>query len=260
MSNDSIAEYKPFSTLDDAPFSREDMALCSTGRVGYLQGKTPVPRTPSVANDNSMLAVILLFLVLVLVNFRYCRRMFKNISEDLVGVRRRANVFDDHTANELRASLILIIQLCVCQALLLYLYFSPHFASFDIINEKLMKITLLTAGLYVFQLVAYLVVGTVFADKTSCRLWVRGYNMSASISGILLIIPTFIAVFYPSMANVMIITALVVFFVVKFLFLIKGIRIFYDKFYSLLYFILYLCTLEIIPLIVVYSEAELLCK
>ena len=99
-----------------------------------------------------------------------------------------------------------------------------------------------------------------FADSASCKLWVRGYNVSAAISGIVLIYPTFIATFYPETTNAMIITALILFILIKSLFVIKGMRIFYDKIYSLLYFILYLCTLEIIPLIFVYSEVGLLCK
>ncbi|MDE6655263.1 MAG: DUF4271 domain-containing protein [Muribaculaceae bacterium] len=39
------------------------------------------------------------------------------------------------------------------------------------------------------------------------------------------------------------------------MFIIKGFRIFYHKIWSLLYFILYLCTLEIVPLIILYLTA-----
>lgn len=255
-----IVQLKPFSTFDEAPSSREDMVLCSTGRVGYLQGKSLEPRGISVANDSPLLAVLFLFVVVVLFNYHHCRRMFKNIKEDLVGVRRRANAFDDHTANELRASFVLILQMCVCQSLLLYYHFAARASAYEVMNRQLLMIFGLTAGLYLFQIVAYLVVGTVFADSASCKLWVRGYNVSAAISGIVLIYPTFIATFYPETTNAMIITALILFILIKSLFVIKGMRIFYDKIYSLLYFILYLCTLEIIPLIFVYSEVGLLCK
>ena len=261
MSNDSIyLEYKPNCSAGEAPWSAEDEVLCSTGRTGYLQGEEMIPRTPSASHDSPLLAVLLCFVVIVLLNYHHCNRMFKNLQEDLIGVRRRANAFDDHTANEVRVSFILILQLCVCQSLLLFYHFNPISATIEVINEKLLWITLCTVGLYVFQTISYAVVGNVFADKSATRLWLRGYNISASITSLILVFPAFFATFYPSTAKVMIIIGLIAFLMVKMMFIVKGFRIFYDKFYTLLYFILYLCTLEIIPLIVIYAEVGLLCR
>lgn len=244
----------------DAPSSVEDAQLCATGRIGYLQGETPLERNLSPGDSYPLTAVLLAFIVAVVLNYHHCSRMFKNIQEDLIGVRRRSNAFDDHTANELRASFVLILQLCVCQAILLYLHFRSHFGFEGIISGALGKTVLLTAGLYAFQVSAYFVVGAVFADKEATKLWLRGYNISSSVSSLFLILPTLIAVFYPPLTNAMIITALCLFLGVKMLFIVKGFRIFFDEIYSLLYFILYLCTLEIIPLIVIYAEVQLLCR
>ncbi|MDE6169760.1 MAG: DUF4271 domain-containing protein, partial [Duncaniella sp.] len=46
--------------------------------------------------------------------------------------------------------------------------------------------------------------------------------------------------------------AVVFYFLTRILFICKGFRLFYDNFGSLLYFILYLCTLEIVPLVLIY--------
>ena len=60
-------------------------------------------------------------------------------------------------------------------------------------------------------------------------------------------------IFYPSTTLWMLEIGLLVYFVARIMFIVKGIRIFYNKITSILYFILYLCTLEIIPLILVYK-------
>ncbi|MDE6061420.1 MAG: DUF4271 domain-containing protein, partial [Duncaniella sp.] len=41
--------------------------------------------------------------------------------------------------------------------------------------------------------------------------------------------------------------AIICYVLVRLIFIFKGFRLFYDNFGSLLYFILYLCTLEIVP-------------
>ncbi|MBR5727625.1 MAG: DUF4271 domain-containing protein, partial [Muribaculaceae bacterium] len=46
----------------------------------------------------------------------------------------------------------------------------------------------------------------------------------------------------------------------RFIFIFKGIRIFYSNLLSILYFILYLCGVEIVPLIVIYGITINLCK
>ena len=43
-------------------------------------------------------------------------------------------------------------------------------------------------------------------------------------------------------------TGIVLYIIARVIFICKGFIVFYDNFYSLLYFILYLCTLEIAPI------------
>ena len=51
----------------------------------------------------------------------------------------------------------------------------------------------------------------------------------------------------------MVATGSVLYLVVRLIFICKGFRLFYDNLLSSVYFILYLCTLEIAPLILLYK-------
>ncbi len=66
-------------------------------------------------------------------------------------------------------------------------------------------------------------------------------------AGLALSIPAAIFIAHPEWAPALTVCALVLYLAARILFIIKGFRIFYRGFGSFVYFILYLCTLEIIP-------------
>ena len=106
---------------------------------------------------------------------------------------------------------------------------------------------------YLVQLAAYGTVGFTFASKSGRREWLRGFNATQALLGITLVPAAVLAVFYPPLTFIAVAVGAGLYLLARLLFIIKGIRIFYDNFSSLLYFILYLCTLEIIPVIFIYE-------
>ena len=218
-------------------------------------------RNLSPAADSPLIAVLLLLAALVMFNANHGRRLFRNLTQDLWGLRQRQNAFDEHTANETQTFILLILVLCVGQALLLYSWFVGNVAvtSFHVINLCLLALLALTCGLFVFKLLAIMAIGNIFTDSHSAALWTRGFNTTSAFLGILTIFPALIVIFYPSVAFPMIILALCTFLAAEVSFVIKGFKIFYDAFAVLLYFILYLCSLEIIPVVIVYMMARAIC-
>lgn len=104
---------------------------------------------------------------------------------------------------------------------------------------------------YLFQLCAYNAVGYAFTDNEHRRAWIRAFNASQGLLGFALMPAAIVTVFYPVAAMAALWVALALYVVARFLFIVKGFRIFYENFGSLLYFILYLCTLEIIPPLII---------
>lgn len=105
---------------------------------------------------------------------------------------------------------------------------------------------------YLWQLAAYGTVGSIFADKVSARMWMKGFNASQSLLSMLIVVPAIVVLFNPSASHVILLMGAIFYFLARLAFICKGFRLFYDNFGSLLYFILYLCSLEIVPLVLLY--------
>jgi hypothetical protein len=109
------------------------------------------------------------------------------------------------------------------------------------------------------QLLAYKVIGYVFADKEMTEQLVNGFNSSQTLLGFLLLFPAMLLLFYPAVTEIMAVIGVIFYVLARFIFIYKGFRIFYSDFSSLLYFILYLCTVEVIPVILLIRGIFSLC-
>ena len=224
----------------------------------YLSGNEPMARTNHPGHDSGIMMLLAFTFILVSFSFKYYRRMLSTYGQDLWNVRNRANAFDEHTSNEHSVIGILIFQLCVYAGLLI----SAKINSIIPINpDKIMLTTCCMMGtyglFYLFQLAIYSMVGYVFADKNGATQWIKGFNASQIFLGFTLILPSVISIFYPTTSGAMLTIASILYVVARLTFIFKGFRIFYKNLYSLFYFILYLCTLEIIPIIFVYKIAQI---
>ncbi len=221
----------------------------------WEEGLEGTPRPINAGDNSGVLAIITGMFVVMALGFRQSKRLFKVLFKDLLGMRG-PNVFDEHTSNETGVLTLMAMQWSVYTGLLLYtlfnlLYHTPPTHAFSDIAQLIA----LTGAYYIFQLTAYNVVGFTFSTPEGRIFYVKGFTSSQSLLSFLLIIPALVALFYHQAAESMLITAGVLYILARLVFIIKGFRIFYHKIPSLLYFILYLCTLEIVPLIVLYNLA-----
>lgn len=245
------------SYLQDRPDS-----LTATAESDYTDGM-PAQMRPELPGYNSgILFIIIGMLLLVIANLQQVSRFFKTLMYDLHTVRRHSNVFDEHTVSETRLLAVLIVQLCVCEGILMSAAFGEYTS--PIPPSRLLTVYAVMAGLamvyYLWQVIAYNVIGYTFSDKEDTRQWLRGFKASQALLGCALLPPTLALLFYQSLTIYLITIGVTLYVIFRIIFIIKGIRIFYHNFYSLVYFILYLCSVEIIPLMIVYGNALLLCR
>ena len=223
----------------------------------YMSGNEPTSRNNHPGHDSGIMILLSVTFMLVAFNFNSYRRMLPTYAQNLWNVRRRANAFDEHTTNERSLIAILIFQLCVYGGLLMSTQISNII---PIAPEKTLTATYSMIGLcgiyYIFQLVSYSLIGYTFADNISSTQWLKGFKASQIFLGFLLIGPTVISIFYPTSSQAMLVIAISLYVIARLLFIFKGFRIFYNKIHSLFYFILYLCTLEIIPVIFLWNFSQ----
>ena len=158
----------------DAPTSPLDQALYSTREPGWMSGIRGEERPVTPGADTGVLAMVVLLLVLIGLNMRHVRRLLRTITQDLWSVRRRANAFDDHTAKESRTILILLLQLCCFEGILLYLWLgAPEATVSSGVFAPVGALAGLAALFYVFCLTGCVTVGYVFTDRVAAAQWSR---------------------------------------------------------------------------------------
>lgn len=217
---------------------------------GIREGIAPSDLKSSDSHSTSLSALLMAMLLFLCLNTSSLRQALKTYRHDLIGVRRRRNVFDEgHTAS-LPMSVLLALNLIVFEGIVLYNI--PGLPPLPRPGAAMIMMAI-AGAYYIFRYAAYKVVGYVFADQDGRRQWIDGFLATEAYTGLLLIIPALLLVFMPQWHDALVIISLSIICIGRFLFLTKGVRIFYVNLRSLLYFILYLCTLEIIPVLALYG-------
>lgn len=286
MLADSLT-YGPFPATDSVVFSNDFDSALAAPALTYTEAETlvvevapdPEPwlsgiegeeRAVPIGSDSGILSLVTGLLLMMMLIIHRCRKLFGALWQELLGMRSRANAFDDRTSGESSALILMSVQWSVCAGILLYCALALDGASLlaGLFGVEPLSLrpgfspfvdTVLLIGLalayYAAQLATYWTLGYVFADPAGRRLYVQGFTASQSLLGFALLIPALVAIFYQSSAAAMVAVAAGLYVLARIIFIIKGFRIFYRNFGSLLYFILYLCTVEILPLILVYRLA-----
>lgn len=257
--NDSTYIFQPLCHEQDAPTSAHDiLTFTGHGIDTCANGLRPEARPVGVGENSWLSSAIVLLLILIAFNFTYCRRLLALLPQDLFyGRRNSSHTFENRTSGEARVGFLAILMLCVSEGVLLMTAMNGTTPSSDITPQRLFNATLCYSGValayYLFQLGTYSIIGYVFTDRDSTRSWVRGFNASQVLLSMLLFIPALTSLFYPSGAYWTLWTAVACYSVSRVIFICKGVKIFFNNFPSLLYFILYLCALEIVPLLIIHQ-------
>lgn len=241
----------------EAPSSAAEKAVTYQGVVPYTMGIPGQPRKQLPGYDSGVMTLLIGVFLLITVNFRHYSTFIKTFTQNLFSVRSRANAFDERsTVSETRVLVSLISLLCVCEGILLYDVMSIyHPLQTTRTFAAVGSLSLLAAVYYIWQLVAYNTAAYIFNTPQGRSLWIKGFNASQSLLGLTLAVPAVLSLFNPSLTPLLLSVSLVLYVMARLIFIFKGFRIFYKNSFSWLYFILYLCTLEIIPLILTYKAA-----
>ncbi|MDE6341619.1 MAG: DUF4271 domain-containing protein [Muribaculaceae bacterium] len=189
---------------------------------------------------------------------------------DLVMVRERDNLFDTTVRETSLIFLMLLLSGCSFGVLLqqgVELFGSrlavradipditlPDFIAGAELPSALICMALCCAYIGVMWL-AYYLVGIVFSDGFHTWLWVRGFTAATALASVVMFPLALVSLIYPQWHSYTVAVALVMLILVKIVFIIKGFRIFFTESSSWVVFLYYLCSLEIIPLVLTFGLA-----
>ncbi|MCM1029117.1 MAG: DUF4271 domain-containing protein [Pseudoflavonifractor sp.] len=219
------------------------------GTVAYTRGMEPEPRPLLPGYDDGVAAILTgVFLLLALSVSRHTT-FLRTFASALLSGPRRTDTFDDHTVAESRITASLLILCCLCEGIMIHSAL-PFIGSW---GSPAIAISICAAGaaaLMLCQSAAYALTGYAFAYRAGdTRMWLRGFFASQSLLAIALTLPALALLFYPGAAREALTVGAILYVIARLFFFAKGFRFFYTNIFSLFFFILYLCTLEIAPIL-----------
>jgi len=223
--------------------------------------------TPVIELENNPIALksaehnwgFVLFFVcfLVIVNIIGNRNnLFLSLFSRLYRSKDRNSMFYETLANETFNKLFLCLQTILLLSIIIYCHAVHEYSlSITSLTEMLVfigKTSLVLIVFLLYKLLTYSIAGAIFFKKEAVIQWNDNFFSLISLNGIFLFFPTLI-IFYVEPAYIFCIYFIVFYLILNLFFIFyKLYTLFFHGKRHLLYFILYLCAQEIIPLYLVY--------
>ena len=244
-----------------------DTAFLSSVAARHVEIPAPVAnsecRPVFPLNDTGTIALLLLVFLSIALNYKKGHKYFSHLGSYLFSVRRRQNNFDDHTVSETNMMSALIANTCAMGGIIIYLavgYYRPELVVGQPVAKYVWALSAFVLLFFLAQQLLYRLLGYTFLpDKISRKLLIDGFNSSQSAMGLFLIPLAFVMLLFPATLEPMLCIAAMFYIFARIVFICKGFRIFFNNLASLLYFILYLCSVEIVPVILSFTGAIFLC-
>ncbi len=221
-------------------------------------------RPVSPLHDTGTIALILIVFLMIALNFKKGYKYFLHLGTYLFSMRRRQNVFDDHTVSETNLMASLIANTCVMGGIIMFLavgYYDQSLFDSEYLSRYIWSLSGYVLLFYLLQMMLYRIMGYTFLpDKESTKLLLDGFNSSQAMLGLCLCPVAFTMLLLPATLVPMLYIAAIFYILARIVFICKGFRIFFNNLASLLYFILYLCSVEIVPVILSFTGAIFLCR
>jgi len=232
----------------------------------YISKNSPGHKMSAEDGMSWVYLVLALMFCVIGIKFKGNSRYVKALIVDLTDTRLRHNAFDD-TVKETSLLFLLNVMWVACAGVLLWMLVKQTVPggmtdslSISVTRAEGIGLCTAVAGIYLLVMtVAYWVVGYVFSDQRQAQLWVKGASAAYGLETVALFPLALLSLTYPAWGPTLLLIAAAVFLFGKIVFLYKGFRIFFTQISSWLLFLYYLCSLEIVPLILAYVAAVAAC-
>lgn len=225
------------------------------GRSG-MAGE-PVPYR--VHNDDFMTSLLLICFMLLVLALSSVRRFFSRQIRNFFYTSHGVTTETMETATETRFQLFIVMLSCLLIALLFYFY-TLHFIGQTFILQSQYNLIFIyqgiIAGYFLLKLLFYTVANLVFFDGKRNEQWIRTQLFITSIEGILLFPAVLVQAYFQLPVRNVIAYFILVLLFVKILSFYKCYVIFFRRNVVSMQIILYLCALEIVPLLCLWSTLD----
>lgn len=231
----------------------------NTEAYGGRQGVAGDPVPYTLAGDNLLTGILVGSFILSVITLTRLQEFIVRQVKTFFRVQREATAMTE-TSSELWGQLYLVLQTCLLFGILSFLYTRTVVSDTFIVSQPLI-ITYYTIAFFTYFLlkgILYWGISLVFFDMKKNEQWIKFMIFIISVEGILLFpLVLLLAYFDVNIQNAVIYVAVVV-FLAKLLSFYRTFVIFFEKKALYLQFFLYLCALEITPLMLLGGSLMLM--
>ena len=249
---DSLARVDSLATIDSLRVA-DSIKLMIHRTSGFIG--TP---HPSMAQNESWVFLVLVALFFLLA-FSISRSgsLISETVKNFFHAKERSSIFSKATVNDFQIRLFIIF--FSIGVVSLYSYFSFHRQGTDFSILKFSLFLLVTTLFFGMKSIVFDIIGYVFLDSGSLKMAKESYFNILSLLGMILFPLLVIQIYIPyNMGNTTEIISLTACILAYILVILKLFQIFFRKIVASFYILLYLCTLEFLPLIALYQVYELI--
>ena len=222
------------------------------GRYGVAGD--PVPYT--VQHDNVIISLLLLLFVLATIAFSNSRHFVVRQTKNFFSTNREGMTEITETAVEIRFQAFLTFLNSLLLSILFYFYTLNFIGETFLLDSQYHLIAIflgMTVVYYLVKTMLYAIVNNVFFDGKKNRQWMKSFLFITSIEGVSLFPLVVVWTFFDISIQNAVIYVVIVISIVKILELFKCFLIFFRQNVVKLQIILYFCTLEIIPMALLWG-------
>ena len=206
-------------------------------------------------NDSFVTIILMLSFFLMTWVFTRSRHYLTAQASEYFNNRKHRNSSMDSLHNELNGKALMVCQTCFIAGLIffditqelqpeVFLHVDPY--------KLLASTTLLCLGYYLFKIVLYRFVNSIFFERQQCSTWNETYLLHILLTGLIQLPPVLLIIYFDLSFNRLLTLFITLIVVAKTLLLYKCFRIFFNYTLGWVHLFLYFCTLEIVPLLFLF--------
>ena len=219
-------------------------------------GVTAKPAPYTISGDNIITGLLIVSFILALISVANSKRFIARQAKNFFRSPNERTTPMTETATEIRFQVFLVLLTCLLGAIIFFFYTLEYVAQTFILSSQY-ELVAVYFGIYLAYFLLkfglYASVNWVFFNHRQNNRWIKAQLFVSSIEGLLLFPIVLLLVYFDLPLKTTVIYSLGVIIFIKILSFYKCFTIFFQKITSFLQIILYFCTLEIIPVAMLYG-------
>ncbi len=223
-----------------------------------MQGE-PIPY--KLYSDGNIISVLALSFFLIVVAIQNDNKSIWHLLKSCIVTPGRNSLFDNNNNQTYILPTLLLCTTTVIMFSLITYHYQSYASPILFNNTNHLEMMLIYIGIFfiflIIKLIIYTTIDWIFFDKGKRKLWHKSFFNIVSSMGLVLFAAVTYIIFLDSEFHYSSIIVLIIIVLSKILLFYNCIKYFFRSLYGSLHLILYFCTLEIIPDLVLYKSIGL---